>query len=244
VTLTSGTESVTAKAALVYYDPAQADPAVFEPILFPLSWKGGGAFGSQWETTNFARLSGEALFREPLPCEFCNSRFSGLYVLNTASAPWGAVVYQMRDTGDGSSWLSRLKETAHGEDVATDVPVVRERDFRPTSVYFYDLPSVENRRATLRVWTLDPPVSMVVVADSVLPIAMHEIPGSAMWFGSLDLTSHLANARTYPTNDWTYIYLGEDGNLSSPASASAPRTWAMLSITDNSTQRVTIFRPW
>jgi hypothetical protein len=111
-------------------------------------------------------------------------------------------------------------------------------------VYFHDLPGVENRRATLRVWTLDPTVSMVVVADAVLPIAMHEIPGATMWFGSLDLTSHLADAPTYLSTGWRYIRLGEEANLSSPASGSAPRTWAMLSITDNTTQRVTIFRPW
>ncbi len=47
----NGGRSVAAAASFTYSDPAAPlDPFVFEPILFPISFEGPGAFGSQWQT--------------------------------------------------------------------------------------------------------------------------------------------------------------------------------------------------
>src|SRR3954452_17635062 len=73
VTVDLGSHSVTAKAALIYYDPASTDPAstdpaIFEPILFPVSFQGPGALGSQWMTENFLSSESPIFFRVRLPC--------------------------------------------------------------------------------------------------------------------------------------------------------------------------------
>ena len=67
VSIDTGFSTITAKAALIYYDPASADPAVFEPILFPVSFQGPGALGSQWITESFIYANGStAFFRDQL----------------------------------------------------------------------------------------------------------------------------------------------------------------------------------
>lgn len=137
VTLSSNGQSVTAKAALIYYDPAAADPAVFEPILFPLSFEGAGALGSQWTTESFIDGSGSpAYFRDALPCSGCSQSLSTDQVkLTNDGAPYGHVLYGMRATTEGLTFASRIRDTSRQAQTAgTEVPVVRERDFRPWSL--------------------------------------------------------------------------------------------------------------
>ncbi len=86
VTVNATEGAVTAKAALIYYDPAAADPAVFEPILFPLSFQGPGAFGSQWTTDSFLLAGSSVYFRDPTPCAPCQTD-TGAKLANDSN-PW------------------------------------------------------------------------------------------------------------------------------------------------------------
>lgn len=242
VNSTAGT--VSAKAALVYYDPAAADPAVFEPILFPLSFQGPGAFGSQWTTESFVLAEGSvAYFRDPLPCAACSRTLSANAQLSNNSNPSGHVLYAMRGTTATVDFTSRIRDTSRAAQTAgTEVPIVHERDFRG-QLRFPNIPVDGRSRTTLRLWSLgDFPQFIVLVSPGsnlVAPLAVTLIPGTSMYFGSADLTSLLPQAKTTPVSV-TVFPSGFPGTLSSVL---LPPIWGMLSITNNDTQQVTIVSP-
>jgi hypothetical protein len=239
VTINTGL-TTTSKAALVYYDPAAADPAVFEPIVFPVSFAGPGALGSQWLTENFIYATGQAFFRDPLPCAHCSqSPLSGSTQLINNGNPWGHVLYAMRGTTDALSFASRIRDTSRQSQTAgTEVPVVREGDFR-TVLRFLNVPTDARYRVTLRFWSLaDFPQFIAVVNSSPViqqqPMTVSKIPGTSMWFSTIDVTPLLATSNGSPT---TVTVLGASGQLVPPP------IWGMLSITNNDTQQVTIITP-
>jgi hypothetical protein len=239
VTVNTSLFTATSKAALIYYDPAAADPAVFEPILFPVSFQGPGALGSQWLTENFISSSGRALFRDPLPCSFCTSSLGlGTLQLLNNSNPWGHVLYAVRGTTDTLSLSSRIRDTSRQSQTAgTEVPVVRERDFR-NQLRFLNIPVDPRYRVMLRLWSLSDGGPFSVAVDSTPAqaqgLTVAKIPGTSMSFGSMDVTSLLTKAGNNPTN-LTVV-------TASPLAVSPP-IWGMLSITNNDTQQVTIVSP-
>ena len=243
VNATNGT--VTSKAALIYYDPAEADPAVFEPILFPLSFQGPGAFGSQWTTESFLYASGSAAyFRDPLPCAGCSSTFTlGTSRLTNDGNPWGHVLYALRGTTGSLELASRIRDTSRQAITAgTEVPVVRERDFRG-QLRFLNVPVDSRYRVMLRLWSFGDYPQFIVNVDSVTlnvaPLSVTRIPDTAMWFGSIDVTSLVSNGRANPTSMMVY----PSGYGSCCASQLFPPIWGMLSITNDDTQQVTIVSP-
>jgi hypothetical protein len=236
----NSTGTVTAKAALIYYDPAAADPAVFEPILFPVSFQGPGALGSQWLTESFINANGsQAFFRDPLPCTGCSQSLSfGSKQLLNDGLPWGHVLYALRGTTSALDFASRIRDTSRQSQTAgTEVPVVRESDFRD-HLRFMNIPVDARYRVTLRLWSLGDFPQFIAVVDSIpaeqQPLTVSKIPGTSMWFGTLDVTSLLTRASNNPTN------LAVNG---SPNVQASPAIWGMLSITNNDTQQVTIVSP-
>ncbi|MDP9361715.1 MAG: hypothetical protein M3P29_09710 [Acidobacteriota bacterium] len=236
---------VTSKAALIYYDPASADPAVFEPILFPLSFQGPGAFGSQWTTESFILSNrSQAFFRDALPCDACSTAINiGTKQLTNDSNPWGHVLYAMRDTTGALDFASRIRDTSRQAQTAgTEVPVARERDFRG-QLRFVNIPVDSKYRAMLRMWSLGDHPQFIVVVDSTpaqqLPVSVVRIPASAMWFGSVDVTALLTMGNGNPTSVMVY----PSGFTSAYAPFAFPPIWGMLSITNNETQQVTIVSP-
>lgn len=219
----------TATAALIYYDPAEADPAVFEPVVFPSTFEGPGALGSQWTTENFIELgaSMSSFFRDPV---------AGGRLAND-SQPWGRVLYAMRDTIDDTTFASRIKDLSRqSQSAGTEVPVVRERDFRARTLRFLNIPSDDHSRLTLRVWSLDDAPLIFGVDGRAIPfpiplIPMTKIPGTTLFFGSADITSRLRSGT-------------QNAVVSTPFSSTPrPRIWGMISITNNDTQQVTILSP-
>jgi hypothetical protein len=241
VTVDTGFFTVTSKAALIYYDPASVDPAVFEPILFPVSFQGQGALGSQWLTENFIDASGQAFFRDPLPCARCpQSPPAGSTRLLNDGNPWGHVLYAIRGTTDSLSFASRIRDTSRQAQTAgTEVPVVRESDFRG-QLRFLNIPVDSRYRVTLRLWSLDdtPQFAAVVDSTSIPPqkqaLTVSKIPGTSMSFASMDVTSLLTKGSGNPTNLTV---------TAAPNLIVTPSIWGMLSITNNDTQQVTIISP-
>ncbi len=243
-----GSHTVTSKAALIYYDPASTDPAIFEPILFPVSFQGPGALGSQWVTENF--ISWTTFFRDPLSC--CASVIAGNspQLLNNAN-PWGIVLYAIRGTADSLQLASRIRDTSRQAQTAgTEVPVARERDFR-NRLSFMNVPVDAHYRVMLRLWSIGDhpfgnnppfivavPVSLPSTEVPYLPISMVKIPGTAMSFGSIDVTSLLTRTPANPNTLQVY-----PSGYSDAVPLAFPRIWGMLSITNNDTQQVTIVSP-
>jgi hypothetical protein len=239
-----------AKAAVIYYDPASADPAVFEPILFPVSFQGLGAFGSQWIAANFISSDTPAFFRDPVTC--CSSVITAAAGLPNNGNPWGHVLYAVRGTADSLDLASRIRATAvQAQTAGTEVPVVRERDFR-SRLKFMNVPVDSRYRVMLRLWSIgdDPfgnnPQFTVTVAVGLLsepvpflPISMTKIPGTAMSFASVDVTSLVTPIPSHPNTLQVY----PNGYGSNAAALAFPRVWGMLSITNNETQHVTILSP-
>jgi hypothetical protein len=239
VNATNGT--VTSKAALIYYDPAAADPAVFEPILFPLSFQGPGAFGSQWTTESFISAnSAAAFFRDPLPCTGCSTTFTlGTSRLINDGNPWGHVLYALRGTTEVLDFASRIRDTSRQAITAgTEVPVVRERDFR-ARLRFMNIPADPKYRVTLRLWALGDFPQYTVGVDSIPALqnglSLTRISGTSMWFGSMDVTSLVAQGSGNPT-----ALLVSPSPFSPSSNGPPPPIWGMLSITNNDTQQVTI----
>ncbi|HXH92209.1 MAG TPA: hypothetical protein VNN25_11560, partial [Thermoanaerobaculia bacterium] len=210
-------------------------------ILFPLSFQGPGAFGSQWTTESFLSSSGSAAyFRDPLPCAGCSSTFTlGTSRLTNDGNPWGHVLYALRGTTGSLELASRIRDTSRQAITAgTEVPVVRERDFRAL-LRFMNIPVDPKYRVTLRLWALGdyPQYSVGVDAVPALQngISLTRITGTSMWFGSMDVTSMIKLADGNPTNLLVTPWPNGGTNL-----LPAPPIWGMLSITNNDTQQVTI----
>jgi len=240
VTVNSTPGTVTSKAALIYYDPAAADPAVFDPILFPVSFAGPGALGSQWLTESFIYANGSpSFFRDPLPCNGCsNSLSTGTKQLINDGNPWGHVLYAVRGTAESLAFASRIRDTSRQSQTAgTEVPVVRERDFR-NQLRFLNIPVDPRYRVMLRLWSLSDSGQFSVIVDSTPAqfqgLTVAKIPGTSMSFGSMDVTSLLAKAGNNPTN----LTVVTSSSLAIP-----PPIWGMVSITNNDTQQVTIVSP-
>jgi hypothetical protein len=251
VTVDLGTSTVTAKAAVIYYDPASTDPAVFEPILFPVSFQGPGSLGSQWTTENFVSFGTPSFFRDRLPCCLLSIAGTAGQLLNNAN-PWGHILYAIRGTADSLSFSSRIRDTSRQAQTAgTEVPVVRERDFR-SRLLFLNVPVDSRYRATLRLWAIgdDPfgsglrftatlPVSLISTPVPFLPIPLTKVAGTAMWFGSIDVTSFLTRTPSNPN----VLQVFSSSYQSDAVALAFPRVWGMLSITNNDTQQVTIVSP-
>ncbi len=243
VVITSTAGTVTSKAGLIYYDPASADPAVFEPILYPLSFEGSGAFGSQWKTENFILAgSTRAFFRDPLPCPGCSRLLRADAQLLNNGDPWGHVLYAMRGTTGTVDFASRVRDiSSQSSSIAgTEVPIVRERDFRG-QLRFVDVQADGRLRTSLRMWSLgDFPEYLVLIGSSpALPLHTTIIPGTSMWFGSLDLTPLLLQSKTSPVS--ITVFPSGFGTNFSPIAL--PPIWGMLSLTNNVSQQVTIVSP-
>ena len=92
------------------------------------------------------------------------------------------------------------------------------------------IPNRANARYTLRIYALGDPGSMML--DSVTKIAMWKTNTDGLWFTAIDVTDSIARFKVSPAS----LTLRADITHDVPY-------WAMVSITDNVTQQVTIVWP-
>ena len=121
--------------------------------------------------------------------------------------------------------------------LGTEVPVVRESDFRG-QLRFLNIPVDSRYRVTLRLWSIGDAAQFTAAVDAAAvpqhQLNVSKIPGTSMSFGSMDVTSLLTQAGGNPAS--LTVSLASD--LPVP-----PSIWGMLSITNNDTQQVTIISP-
>jgi hypothetical protein len=157
--------------------------------------------------------------------------------------PWGHLLYAMRGTTGSVDFASRVRDNSRQALTAgTEVPIARERDFRG-QLRFLNVPVDSRYRVMLRLWSLGDFPQFIVNVDSlaldVAPLSVTRIPATAMWFGSIDVTSLVSKGSTNPTSVLVY----PSGYSTCCRSLAFPPIWGMLSITNNDTQQVTIISP-
>ena len=242
-------ERYTLRAGYRYFDPAAApDPFLFERVLFPIKYEGNGAYGSQWTTDNRVGVSWMAppLFVELWrpPCSTCPLRLDNKaatsrvpeHSLDKGNSASGSLLYAFRGTTNALRTSSRIRDLSRqAESAGTEISVVFEKDFNRI-IDLLDIPTDSRFRATLRVWSDDAtssPNAVVYNAKGSATVPLKFAPSSvdALPFASADLTPYLAP-----------LAAGASANVQITTSAGAG-VWAMVSITNNETQEVTIISP-
>jgi len=230
VAVTAGGLTRIIRAGLTYFDPnAPADPQIFEPLLFPIAFNGPGAFGTQWRTANDIIYTNGVWQRDPVcPCPTDGDGRAGI----ARTSPAGVIVYAIRGGAHpaGTSYIRDLTRNPGG--IPTQVPLAHESDFKERWT-IYDVPvDPKKYRTTLRVWSLDRPLKMTVFYGGFLFGGSFEVQTSAdePHFAQVDLTAALKNA---PVTTFNF----------GATAGTFERSWAMVNVTNNETQEVTILTP-
>lgn len=218
VTVSSNGRTETSRAAFVYYEEGVApNPIAFERVLFPVAFEGSGAYGSRW-TTASAAYGRFAVFAFQ-PCAVCATKLVGAMSFDHPTRPDGLSLFVGRGAHEDLTFSSRIRDLSRqAESAGTAVPVVREEDFR-RFVVFSNIPTGPNLRATLRLWATD---------ESAFPRTTRLSP-DGLPFLTLDVTDRVA---ALPPGTPLY-FVAEKGG----------RIWAMLTVTNNVTQQVTVMTP-
>jgi hypothetical protein len=234
VTVASASTYRTAVAALTYFDrKAPPDPALFELILFPTSFEGPGVFGARWTAENYI-AAGEnepVRFRDALPCFSCTDLLTAATPLRNDQNPAGLALYALRGTASQLMTGSRIRDVSRPAQNGTEVPVVRDSDFRDRGMYFLTVPVDRHSRVTLRAWALtDTPMTISGLTPPV-PLRFVPVSGTSLAFATLDLTSYFQQLPQGAIS--AYIYFPRPPGFD-------PRMWGLISVTNNETQQVTI----
>jgi hypothetical protein len=209
---------------------------MFERVLFPLWFFGPGAFGSNWitEKSTYAEQSGvinawrDSSFGPPrlggvlyfTPREIASNLHYGLLVRDT--------------TRQAQSW-------------GTEIPVVRESEFRMGNIELLNVPVQPRFRSTLRIYNVDSVEGGVVVA-------VYSMNGRELVLTTVELRSNAPCARFEPcASDDPAFAVINDLAAAFPQIAAEERIrvevrpngrgWAFISITNNDTQQVTTITP-
>lgn len=244
---------------------------IWAPVLVPL-WLDGptsGARGSTWSTELWLRNGADAPVtiipwacgnvyycftqRVLAPSESLRNLPPGPprspnFTPNDDPIPPARVLYISRDDAPNVQARLRLRETKSG--TVTDLPTIRESDLRGT-IDIVGVPVATNARTTLRIYGVGDVFDVVDVyvlpqhegADDAIALAAQRVIVSAPFslseaftaypgYAEVDLSPLLVAAK-----DAVHIAIVPAFNTV------PPRFWAMVSITDNDTQRVTLATP-
>jgi len=245
-----------AKVALFVVSPdGLYDPAVFERVLIPVIFSGAGAFGSQWTTDVAIENPGSddvPVFRTPIRLEyqcgipeFCFPEAVPARKVVTIYPQWPTGLFVHAARGSDLRYNVLIRDLSRQRKaLGTEIPVVREDDWYEDELNLLNVPSDPRFRVALRVYVESDssffgsvPVRIFrmdsdeTLVDSALPLdSAHngQIPGTN-WIANL--STHFA----IPAGTPLRIEIG--------APMSGERFWAFASITNNSTQHVTVVSP-
>ena len=246
VDVSVGTQNST--AALDYFDLDQTpEAAFFEPVIFPALVTGAGAFGSQW-TTDVALRNDN---REALPVAssflgslslFGSVAASSNFVIHQADAPAGLLLYAARQ-GASRLFLDVLARdlSRQSEALGTEIPVAREKDLYDRKFQILLVPTDAKYRVALRLYRTDgaPAVAVYFYSLSDALITLDQVslsPASA--------TTPMFMSATISDLVRRYPALAGKGPLRIEIGGPSSRSmWALVSITNNETQHVTVIAP-
>lgn len=218
-----------------YYDPnLPPDHDTFERVLFPIVYSGPGAYGSEWTTEATIKSPNfePQFWRDVAAHSIAPAGFAPLDP--TLQYPQGLIVHPARSSSRWLSYTLRVRETTHPSSYGTDLPVVPEASFTGT-MHFYNVPVVAGARTTLRVYALDSGASSEVYVS---------VTRSGKY-----LSAHLPLSQATPESPAFAIVPDLDAAFPSPGesmdievSNSQSPIWALITVTTNDTQRVTVIR--
>ncbi|HEY3054078.1 MAG TPA: hypothetical protein VGK04_11895 [Thermoanaerobaculia bacterium] len=246
----SGTRATRRGRVFRYYDPAEAPPSsMFERVLVPVYAFGPGAFGSNWMTevtvlnSSFYdieayRRSGRVKGRSTMTLDFGASRAGGV------------LFFPPRDFSSQMQFGSLVRDTSRqAEDWGTEVPVVREGEFRRATFSLLNIPVDSRFRQTIRIYNVDS-------VEDFVPLFVYSMNTSAL-IAEKSIPLHSANPckRFQPcasdepamaTIDLLTTFpeaAGQDRVRIDIVGDSSSRLWAFASVTNNQTQHVTTITP-
>jgi hypothetical protein len=251
VTLERGTEAATATAALDYFAFDKVpDAAFFEPVVLPALVSGAGAFGSQWSTDasmfngNDSRLPVTSTLFNAGCFPVCDARppAQATVTIHNGNAPNGLLFYAARQFAPKLFFDVLARDLSRqSEALGTEIPVAREKDLydRPLSILL--VPTDPKYRVALRVFRTDGTAAVNVNIYSMAD-------GTRLAGDQLTMSAPTSNPM------FTSVVVGDlvqrfpdiagKGSLRiDVGNAPSRAAWALVSITNNDTQHVTVLAP-
>lgn len=234
--------------------------ADFEPILLPVSLSESvpGAFGSIWATDFWiAAVGGEVRLEETEQCGACPPQlllFDGGALHNVnGTVPGetpGEIIYLSRADAANARFNLRVRDLSRESLTwGTEIPVVRESQYRTTAITLLNVPLDERFRVTLRAYDPDVHQNAAFRFDfrdmsTGALLATRTVPAV------YKQTGHFGFPRVAPCAQMGDLRAAvpEITNVGSvrvevsPA-GEATRFWAFASVTNNETQHVTLVTP-
>jgi hypothetical protein len=255
VTVTTDSGSITYDNAFRYGPVSEED---FARVLFPVTLTGAGAHGSEWHSDVIVHNGG------PVPVETVPQIYvdpgSPILPIALASIPsganarfpettrdGGAFLYIPRGTGGFLSYSSHIVDRSRSAtDLGSEIPVVRSED-TASSITLPQVRIGEGFRARLRIYDFDS------VDARFVTIIVRGEDGSTHQFRATVRAEGFACPTTpclRPTPGFANVDLSAFESLRNVRVADVhiraqrdARLWAFVSVTNNETQRVTIYTP-
>jgi hypothetical protein len=253
ITTDDGRRLESATALFLVSPDAPHDAAFFERVLLPVVYSGSGLLGSQWTTEAVVEnarsgplplfvLTGDPFFC-PIP-EGCRILFAATRETAPLRWPWptGVFVYAARPNSLRFNILIR-DLSRQSEALGTEIPVVREGDWKEDGVTLLNVPSDSRFRVALRIYLEDDHLAVGSMAVRVFrmsentPLIERFVPVGrerggipAMgWIGDIGPAFGIAP--------------GEPLRIVIDSPVAGQRFWAFASVTNNDTQHVTVISP-
>jgi hypothetical protein len=239
---------------------ASAQTTDFETVLLPitLAQPVPGAYGSLWATDlRVYADAGDVVFRQFVPiCLGClpfvtvsAGTTRTVPVGRIATQPLGTFVLVSRATVDHAVFNLRVMDLSRQEQTwGTEIPAVRERDFRTGMVTLINIPTDPRFRQALRVYNLN--------RDYTVPLAHFKVQifdTESALLAEQDYTEYRDQEGPERIPGWVQItdLVAEFPQIQSAervrvlvtAAEFGTKLWAFVSVTNNETQHVTTITP-
>jgi hypothetical protein len=252
-------------AAFTYQGPGIPSEAAYTPVLIPLIFRGPGALGSQWVTRasfyNESSVAITPLNRDAVstcppnvsPCPappFAGNAWDEFH--HGASYQNGLILWLPRNQVNDIDFSLHVRDiTRAGENLGTELPVIREEELLSGDVHLLNIPVADGFRYTLRVYDLGFKTSRRVFVsafspanESVASITLElQAADEACLGGPVGCTPNLpryAAIQDFVTPSGTDL---ETIRLVIHPESPEMRIWAFVSVTSNSTSQITTITP-
>lgn len=234
-------------AAVRIVDPnAPYSAEAFDRVLIPVIYEGPGLNESRW-ATDVWMINGSTydipFMRGPV-LQLAREQMTKI----TTFAPNGYVLHPAKDSTDQLAINILVRDLSkQSEALGTELPAVRERDFKTRRVTLLNVPSDPKYRLTLRVYSFDPLPGMNTVQYWAHTMSTSE--QATFWTAELKPPRH-ENEPWSATVDLMTAHpeIANKGALRVTVmpvrtDLAGPRFWAFVTVTNNQTQHVTAITP-
>lgn len=253
VTVTTSNQTLTLEDGFRYGGVAEDD---YERVLLPVTFSGPGAQGSEWQSTVIVENNSPVTL-DTEPIVYAYSSLPLLLPLFGGSKGFfperagegGSFLYFTR--GGASRYLaysSHITDRSRSEtDLGSELPVVRARDTAP-EIFLTDVPVSTTFRARLRIYDFDNLESRTV------SVFIKPMEGPEREFSLQTTGTNFACPTTpclQPEPGFVAVDLNALGlrpnlgpvDIRVRSSRGDARLWAFVTVTNNESQRVTMYTP-